>query len=71
MSPCPSPETLSRLARDSSSGSRFAAMEAHVETCAACQDVLERLAADASGLSRDAAPHDWRSRSNPPRSPVS
>ena len=30
MSPCPSPETLSRLARDSSSGSHFAAMEAHV-----------------------------------------
>src|SRR5262249_24993660 len=48
MSSCPSPETLSRLARDSSSVSRFSAMEAHVETCAACQEVLERLVALAS-----------------------
>ena len=48
MSPCPSPETLSRLARDSSSGSHFATMEAHVQMCANCQEVLERLAEDAS-----------------------
>jgi hypothetical protein len=49
MSPCPTPETLSRLACDSSSGSRFATMEAHVQMCANCQEVLERLAADAFG----------------------
>ena len=48
MSPCPTPETLSRLASDSASGSHFATMEAHVQMCANCQDVLERLAADAS-----------------------
>jgi eukaryotic-like serine/threonine-protein kinase len=48
MSPCPSPETLSQLARDSSSGSHFATMEAHVQMCANCQAVLEQLAADAS-----------------------
>jgi len=48
MSPCPSPETLSQVARDSSSGSHFATMEAHVQMCANCQAVLERLAADAS-----------------------
>ncbi len=45
---CPTPETLSRLACDSSSNSHFATMEAHVEMCADCQDVLERLAANAS-----------------------
>jgi eukaryotic-like serine/threonine-protein kinase len=48
MSPCPTPETLSRLACDSASGSHFATMEAHVQMCANCQDVLERLATDAS-----------------------
>src|ERR1700677_2211566 len=48
MSPCPTPETLSRLACDAASGSHFAPMEAHVQMCANCQDALERLAADAS-----------------------
>ena len=70
MSPCPTPETLGRLACASSSGSRFAAMEAHVADVHDCQEVLERLAADAS-VSRDVGPDDWRSRSTPPRSPVS
>ena len=70
MSPCPTPETLSRLAGDSASGSRFATMEAHVQMCANCQEVLQRLAADAS-VSRDVEPDDWRSRHTLPRSPVS
>jgi hypothetical protein len=48
MSSCPTPETLSRLAGDSASGSHFATMEAHVQSCANCQDVLERMAADTS-----------------------
>ena len=48
MSSCPSPETLSRLTHASSSASRFATMEAHVEPCPDCQNVLERLAADSS-----------------------
>ena len=46
MSPCPTPETLSRLACDSASSSRFAEMEAHVQTCTHCRELLERLAAD-------------------------
>lgn len=49
MSPCPTPEALSQLAGDSLSGSRFAAMEAHVQLCPSCQEVLERLAADVLG----------------------
>jgi eukaryotic-like serine/threonine-protein kinase len=49
MSRCPTPETLSRLACDGASGSRFATMEAHVQICADCQEALERLAADALG----------------------
>jgi hypothetical protein len=48
MSPCPSPETLGRLAQDSSGSTRFSATEAHVEACLACLGVLERLAADSS-----------------------
>jgi hypothetical protein len=48
MSPCPTPEALGRFACDFASGSHFATMEAHVQMCASCQDVLERLAADAS-----------------------
>ncbi len=48
MSPCPTPDTLSRLARNSASGSHFATVEAHIQMCTRCQDVLERLAADAS-----------------------
>jgi eukaryotic-like serine/threonine-protein kinase len=48
VSPCPTPETLSRLACDSASGSRFVTMEAHVQMCANCQKALEHLAADAS-----------------------
>ena len=48
MSSCPSPETIGQLANARSSGPRYAAMEAHVETCSACQDILERLAAESS-----------------------
>ena len=68
MSPCPSPETLGRLAHASSSGSRFAAMEAHVETCSACQDVLERLAADASAC-EDRGPERLPPPEQPPTIP--
>ena len=46
MSTCPSSETLGRLAHDSSTATRFAAVEHHVETCAGCQEVLERMAAN-------------------------
>jgi tetratricopeptide (TPR) repeat protein len=46
MSRCPTPETLSRLAGQPTVGSHFTTMEAHIETCAACQEVLERLVAD-------------------------
>ena len=45
ISDCPSANTLGRLADRSSIASRFLAMEAHVEACRACQDMLERLAA--------------------------
>ena len=68
MSPCPSPETLSRLARDSSSGSHFATMEAHVQMCANCQKVLERLAADASVV-RGTRPRTTRGAGAPPHDP--
>ena len=70
MSPCPSPETLSQLARDSSSGSHFATMEAHVQMCADCQEVLERLAADAS-VSEGRGPGRLAEPEHPPRSPDS
>ena len=56
MSACPSPETLGRLTHASSSASRFAAMEAHVEACPECQNVLERLAADSSACEDRGAP---------------
>jgi eukaryotic-like serine/threonine-protein kinase len=49
MCPCPSPETFCQLARDLPSGSHLATMEAHVQMCANCQEVLERLAANAPG----------------------
>ena len=68
MSPCPSPETLGRLAHASSSGSRFAAMEAHVETCPDCQDVLERLAADSSAC-EDREPERLPPPEQPPTIP--
>jgi len=48
MSSCPSPETIGQFANARLSGPRYAAMEAHVETCFACQDILERLAAESS-----------------------
>jgi serine/threonine protein kinase len=48
MSSCPSPETIGQFADAGLSGARYAAMEAHVETCSACQDILERLAAEST-----------------------
>jgi hypothetical protein len=48
MSPCSTPETLSRLACEPASNSHFASIEAHVQMCANCQEVLEQLAADGS-----------------------
>ncbi len=68
MSPCPTPETLSRLACDSSSGSHFATMEAHVQMCANCQEVLERLAAGAS-VSEGRGPGRLAEPEHPPTIP--
>src|SRR5271165_1253579 len=48
MSSCPSPETIGQFVNARLSGPRYAVMEAHVETCSACQDILERLAAESS-----------------------
>ncbi len=45
MTACPSREALGRLADAGSTESQYLAMEAHVETCSACQDILEGLAA--------------------------
>src|SRR5436305_488007 len=65
MSPCPSPETLGRLADASLSASNFSAMEAHVEACPDCQGVLERLAADSSAR-EDREPKRLPLREQPP-----
>ncbi len=65
MLPCPSPETLGQLAQPSSSGSRFSAIEAHVELCSACQGVVERLAADSSACA-DREPERFPPREQPP-----
>jgi serine/threonine protein kinase len=68
MFPCPSPETLGQLAQPSSSGSRFSAIEAHVEVCSACQGVVERLAADSSACA-DREPERLPPREQPPTIP--
>jgi serine/threonine protein kinase len=68
MSSCPSPETLGRLAHASSSASRFAAMEAHVEACPDCQGVLERLASESSRCP-DREPERCALREEPPTIP--
>jgi serine/threonine protein kinase len=68
MSPCPSPETLGRLAHPASSVSRFSAMESHVEGCPACQGVLERLAAVSSACA-DHEPERLPPRDQPPAIP--
>jgi serine/threonine protein kinase len=43
MSSCPSHETLARLGHDLLDGTEWAAVEAHVEHCAQCVGVLEKL----------------------------
>ncbi len=68
MSSCPSPETLGRLTHASSGALRFAAMEAHVETCPDCQNVLERLAALSSAC-EDREPVGLPPREQPPTIP--
>ncbi len=68
MSPCPSPETLGRLANASSSASNFLAMEAHVETCPDCQGVLERLAVHSSAC-EDCKPERFPLGEQPPTIP--
>src|SRR5436305_407187 len=45
MSGCPVPEQLRRLLAEQLSGPEAAALEAHVQTCAACQQALEGLTA--------------------------
>jgi hypothetical protein len=45
MVPCPTPETLGQLACNASVNTQFTALEAHVQTCALCQEVLERVVA--------------------------
>ena len=48
MSPCPSPGTIGQFANAGLSGPGYAAMEAHVETCSACQDILKSKGSDQS-----------------------
>jgi serine/threonine protein kinase len=68
MSPCPSPDTLGRLAHPSSSGSQFSAIEAHVQACPACQGVVERLAALSSACANH-EPERLPPRQQPPTIP--
>lgn len=48
MPACPSQATLGKLAVGSNDEPGFAAVEAHVESCRGCQEVLERLAVGSS-----------------------
>jgi hypothetical protein len=68
MSPCPTPEMLSRLACDLSSGSHFATIYAHIQICSHYQKVLEQLAADAS-VSLGRAPARLAEPDRPPTIP--
>ena len=68
MCPCPSPETLSQVVRHSSSDSHFATMDAHVQMCTDCQEVLERLAAHAS-VSEGCGPGRLTEPEHPPAIP--
>jgi hypothetical protein len=45
-SPCPSPEMIGQFANAGLSGPGYAAMEAPVETCSACQDILKSKRSD-------------------------
>ena len=43
MSPCPSPDVLQRFLDAQLDEAESLALEAHVESCTACQDLLEKL----------------------------
>jgi hypothetical protein len=47
MPACPTPQVLERLLAEALPAAEGAALEAHIEQCAACQDRLERLTASA------------------------
>src|SRR4051812_14423035 len=49
MTPCPLPEKLQGLLADRLDGAEAAALEVHVETCAGCQQALERLTGHQEG----------------------
>jgi anti-sigma factor RsiW len=42
MSPCPNAATLQQLVDGALSDTDFAQIEPHVQTCSACQEVLDR-----------------------------
>jgi tetratricopeptide (TPR) repeat protein len=69
MSTCPSPETIGHFISGSWNGSRYAAMDAHVEACAACQDILERLAAESSECDIHGTTRRLPQREQPPTIP--
>jgi serine/threonine protein kinase len=52
---CPSAATLARLGIDSLDGADFASIEAHIETCADCRDMLDRLHRNDAGSGSFAA----------------
>ena len=70
MSSCPSAETIDLFVNARLSGPRSAAMEDHVETCSACQAILEQLAT-LSSESEIQRPERSAPRNDRPRSPVS
>src|SRR5262249_28874366 len=63
MSPCPSEEQFRRFLDKQLADDQSAAVEAHVETCPACQGALARLSATVPGI-------DWRLLRAPGPGPV-
>ena len=61
VSGCPSAEDLERLLSEELSDTDRTAVEAHVETCADCQQRLERLVTPTAQLTRPPRPDNIRS----------
>jgi len=60
MPSCPNPQLLERLLAEALPDAESAALEAHVERCAACQERLERLTASARWSGRRLSNEDKR-----------
>ncbi len=69
MSTCPTDKTLARISHDSFDGGRWSAVEAHVQDCVKCQELMDKMTTSGTAAENDSVMADLPSGADLPRIP--